>query len=222
MEPQRANVKQIKVHYIKHMGDDLTAVNAARVSFGNEKTELDEKDKKLINYLAKHEHMSPFEHQVLTIKVEVPLYIRSQMMRHRTFSYNEISRRYTDKDLEFYIPDTFRKQHKSNRQASEGELSEMESNIAQQKFYMAHESMLDDYRYLTEVCGVCREQARGILPQNLMTEFIMTGNLRNYAHFIKLREHEGAQAEVQEVAEQIRNIIIDKFGYTALALLEKK
>src|SRR4030067_2674197 len=112
----------MKVTYIQHMGSDLNVVNAARISFNTEVTELSDKDKKLIAYLADNEHMSPFEHNILTVIVECPLYIRSQIHRHRTFSYNEVSRRYTSENLEFFIPDIIRKQAESNRQASSGEL----------------------------------------------------------------------------------------------------
>ena len=107
-----------RVDYVSHMGSDLTVVNSARVSFGNQKTELDKRDRKLIRYLIAHKHTSTLEHCVVTYKFTVPLYIRSQHHRHRTWSYNEISRRYTDKDLQFYCPREFRTQHKSNRQAS--------------------------------------------------------------------------------------------------------
>ena len=110
----------IKAEYMDHMGNDLTVVNSARVSFGSESQELSDKDKKLIKYLADHQHMSPFEHCQLSVRISCPLYIRSQIHRHRTFSYNEISRRYTSKDLEFYIPETLRKQSDDNRQASDG------------------------------------------------------------------------------------------------------
>ncbi len=107
-----------RVDYVSHMGSDLTVVNSARVSFGTTKSELDKRDRKLIRYLVAHKHTSTLEHCVVTFKFVVPLYIRSQHHRHRTWSYNEISRRYTDKDLQFYCPKEFRTQHKSNRQAS--------------------------------------------------------------------------------------------------------
>jgi thymidylate synthase (FAD) len=110
------------VEYITHMGSDLTIVNAARVSFGAEKEQLDEKDIKLINYLMQHNHTSPFEHCSITFRFVVPLFIRSQHHRHRTWAYNEISRRYTSVDMKFYSPKEFRTQHKSNRQASNDEL----------------------------------------------------------------------------------------------------
>ena len=112
------------VEYVSHMGSDLSVVNAARVSFGAEKEEVDEKDIKLINYLMSHNHSSPFEHCVLTFKFTVPLFIRSQHHRHRTWAYNEISRRYTSVDIQFYEPREFRTQHKSNRQASNDELTD--------------------------------------------------------------------------------------------------
>ena len=106
------------VDYINHMGDDLTVVNSARVSFGVEKDKLDEKDKKLIKYLIKHNHTSTLEHCVITFRFTVPLFVRSQHHRHRTWSYNEISRRYTDEDIDIYELSEFRTQHNSNRQAS--------------------------------------------------------------------------------------------------------
>ena len=107
-----------KVDYICHMGSDMTVVNSARVSFGKEVEEISARDKKLINYLIKHRHTSTLEHCTVTFRIKVPLYIRSQHHRHRTWSYNEISRRYTEVNLEFYEPKAFRTQHKSNRQAS--------------------------------------------------------------------------------------------------------
>ena len=107
-----------RVDLIDHMGDDLTIVNSARVSFGVTKDKLDNRDKKLIKYLVKHRHTSTFEHNVVTFRFVVPMFVRSQHMRHRTWAYNEISRRYTDKDLQFYTPTTFRTQHETNRQAS--------------------------------------------------------------------------------------------------------
>ena len=106
------------VEYVEHMGSDLTVVNSARVSFGKHKEELDDKDKKLIRYLIRHRHTSTLEHNVITFRFVVPLFVRSQHHRHRTWAYNEISRRYTDVDLRFYEPESFRTQHKSNRQAS--------------------------------------------------------------------------------------------------------
>lgn len=187
---------------------DFFPCSAARVSFGNEdKTGEDkEKDLKLMQYLADHEHMSPFEHQSATFLVEVPLFIRSQIMRHRTFAYNEISRRYTDENLEFWIPTTFRKQSDSNRQASTDEQAQYEGYYIPGATTFKPEEMVANMKdmYVEMIdAGVCREQARAYLPQSLLTKFYMTGNLRNWAHFVKLRTHDGAQYEVRVVAERI-------------------
>ena len=110
--------KECFVDLVDYVGSDLSVVNSARVSFGKHKTELDEKDKKLIKYLIKHKHTSTLEHCFVTFRVKVPLFVRSQHHRHRTWSYNEISRRYTNFDIQFYEPEAFRTQHESNRQAS--------------------------------------------------------------------------------------------------------
>ncbi|HIO72325.1 MAG TPA: FAD-dependent thymidylate synthase [Flavobacteriales bacterium] len=206
-----------RVELVDFMGTDLTIVNSARVSFGVQKEELDGKDEKLINYLVKHRHTSTFEHNVVTFRFTVPLYVRSQHHRHRTWSYNEISRRYTDVNLRFYEPKAFRTQHKSNRQASNAEelidpLMNPEDEDhpkwgewvhpfhATEAVQEHHKDSLNLYNQLIEA-GVCREQARGVLPQNIYTEYYGTANLSNLLKFIDLRTHEGAQWEIQKVAE---------------------
>jgi thymidylate synthase (FAD) len=195
---------------------DFMPCSAARVSFGNEdKTGLNQAgDVKLMNYLAKHQHMTPFEHQSASFLVEVPLFIRSQIHRHRTFAYNEISRRYTDENLEFWIPDKVRGQSTSNRQASTDEVIEMvhawNPNDPEDSWDCSAvriwqgiaDSALHHYAVLMKA-GVCREQARAVLPQSLLTKFYMTGNLRNWVHFLKLRLDEHSQYEVRVVAERI-------------------
>ena len=212
-----------KVDYVSHMGSDLTVVNSARVSFGVQKEELDNRDKKLINYLIKHRHTSTLEHNLVTFRFCVPLYIRSQHHRHRTWSYNEISRRYTDVDLRFYEPKAFRTQHKSNRQASNAEelidplllliSSENHPPTVSQAVVEHHRASLYLFNQLIEA-GVCREQARGVLPQNLYTEYYGTVNLSNLLKFIDLRTHEGAQWEIQKVAEACLEIATDLFPET--------
>ena len=198
-----------RVDYVEHMGSDLTIVNSARVSFGAKKEELDAKDKKLINYLAKHKHTSTFEHNVVTFRFTVPLFVRSQHHRHRTWSYNEISRRYTDVNIQFYEPEAFRTQHESNRQASNNE--ELINPIlscgsdCDEMVGMHHQMSLDLFNRMIEA-GVCREQARGVLPQGLYTEYYGTCNLNNLLKFIDLRSHEGAQWEIQQVAEACLDI----------------
>jgi len=204
------------VEYIEHMGSDLTIVNSARVSFGKTKKEIDEKDEKLIKYLIKHRHTSTLEHNLVTLRFCVPLFVRSQHHRHRTWSYNEISRRYTDVDIRFYEPDSFRTQHKSNRQASNFEekidpviipdLSDLDHGLTASACMKQHHALsLRFYNNLIK-SGVCREQARGVLPQNLYTEYYGTVNLNNLLKFIELRTHDGAQWEIQKVAEACNSI----------------
>jgi len=212
------NDKIGSVDYVSHMGEDLTVVNSARVSFGVEKNELDEKDKRLINYLIKHRHTSTLEHNLVTFRFCVPLFVRSQHHRHRTWSYNEISRRYTDINIRFYEPDTFRTQHKSNRQASNTEELvnpdiSWDGETCAEAVRVHHRRSLNFYNMLIEK-GVCREQARGVLPQNLYTEYYGTVNLSNLLKFIDLRTHEGAQWEIQKVAEACLEIATDLFPET--------
>jgi len=207
-----------KVQYIDHMGTDLTIVNSARVSFGVEKEELDDRDKKLVNYLVKHRHTSTFEHNVVTFKFVVPLFVRSQHMRHRTWSYNEISRRYTDKDLAFYCPNAFRTQHKSNRQSSNQDeinpilypdLSDPAFGISCGQEVRKHAGRSIILFENLMAAGICREQARMVLPQNLYTEYYGTVNLNNLLKFIDLRTHEGAQQEIQDAANACLEIATD-------------
>ena len=222
-----------KVELVQTIGNDLSVVNAARVSFGVEKEELDDRDKKLINYLVKHKHTSTLEHCFMTFKFVVPLYVRSQHHRHRTWSYNEISRRYTSVDLQFYEPKTFRTQHETNRQASN--LDEINPNISNFKdtllpvspnyasdaIVMHHRRCLDLFESLLNN-GVCREQARGVLPQNLYTQYIGSCNLSNLLKFIDLRTHEGAQWEIQQVANACLTFAQDHFPHTVSAYRENR
>ena len=217
------------VEYVAHMGSDLTIVNAARVSFGAQKETLDERDIKLINYLMQHNHTSPFEHCSITMRFVVPLVIRSQHHRHRTWAYNEISRRYTSVDMKFYEPKQFRTQHKSNRQASNDELINptlvskwigIGFNTASESVQVHNERSIDLYNALIDA-GVCREQARGVLPQNLYTEYYGTVNLHNLLKFVSLRMHEGAQWEIQQVAKACLNIAKTHFPL-AVEAYEKK
>ncbi len=203
------------VEYVQHMGEDITVVNAARVSFGKHRETMDEKDQKLVKYLIKHRHTSTLEHNVVTFRFVVPLYVRSQHHRHRTWSYNEISRRYTAENLRFYEPKSFRTQHKSNRQASN--VDEIDPVIvpdladtgfgttASGAIANHHKDSVRLYETLMRR-GVCREQARGVLPQNLYTEYYGTCNLNNLIKFIELRTHSGAQWEIQEVANACLSI----------------
>lgn len=182
--------------------DDMMPVRAARASFGKQdKTgEKPEADVKLMHFLAEHQHMTPFEYQHATFLIECPLFIRSQIHRHRTFAYNEISRRYTSENLEFWIPDQFRGQAKDNKQASDGLISTPE--IADKIMRQTSGDALAYYEKLLEM-GVARELARAVLPQSLLTRFYMGGTLRNWAHFIELRRDAHAQYEVQVIANRV-------------------
>ena len=212
-----------KVEYVSHMGTDLTVCNSARVSFGNEKEALDERDCKLINYLIRHRHTSTLEHNVVTFRFSVPLFVRSQHHRHRTWSYNEISRRYTDVDIRFYEPAAFRTQHKSNRQASNAEelrdplvWRHLSCEAASKAVREHHAGCLRFFNTLLDT-GICREQARGVLPQNMYTEYYGTVNLNNLLKFIDLRTHEGAQWEIQKAAEACLEIATDLWPVTVSA-----
>jgi thymidylate synthase (FAD) len=212
-----------QIELVQSMGKDITVVNSARVSFGVHKQEMDDKDKKLVNYLVAHKHTSTLEHNIATFRIKVPLFVRSQHHRHRTWSYNEISRRYTDSVLQFYIPKAYRTQHKSNRQASNiSELInpqmgcypiDLESRLCNDAVEHHVRLSLDLYHDMTNK-GVAREQARMILPQNLYTEYYATANLNNILKFIDLRTHEGAQWEIQKLAEGMLRIISDLWPET--------
>ena len=219
------------VEYISHMGSDLSVVNAARVSFGSEKEEVDEKDIKLINYLMDHNHSSPFEHCAVTFRFTVPLFIRSQHHRHRTWAYNEISRRYTSVDINFYEPKGFRRQHKSNRQASTDDLVNPIVEYNRADFPVSsnasdlvkahHQECVKLFDKMLE-SGVCREQARGVLPQNLYTQYYGTVNLHNLLKFVALRSHTGAQWEIQQVAEACLEIVEDLFPHSVHSFIKSK
>lgn len=225
----------MKVEYVTHWGTDLTVVNAARVSFDNEsdweitgpehdiKVSLSNKDEKLIHYLAKHKHTSCFEHQGATLRLKVPIFIARQIQRHRTFSYNEISRRYVDSEPEFFWPDKWRKRADNVKQGSSDEeltdfVVEGESEGTPQEVMQAMADMtLRGYMYALEA-GMAPELARMILPQNMYTEFYMTGNLRSWAHFLDLRLDGHAQLEVQQVAQQVQDILTPLWPVSMKAL----
>ena len=213
-----------KVELVDYMGSDLTVVNSARVSFGKHKEELDDKDEKLIDYLIRHRHTSVLEHNLITFRFKVPLFVRSQHHRHRTWSYNEISRRYTDFNIEFYEPKGYRKQHASNRQASTNET--FDPMFHNEGFGIQHPAssiVAGHFKHSLTLFnklidnGVCREQARMVLPQAMYTEYYGTVNLSNLLKFIDLRSHEGAQWEIQKVSEACLEIVSELYPKTVAA-----
>lgn len=193
------------VGLVDHLGTETTVVNAARVSFGKMRSKFDDRDRALVEYLLENRHTSPFEHVVFTFLVHCPLFIRSQWHRHRTWSYNEISRRYTQIDIEFYVPPEVRAQAQDNRQASVA-ADRLDQERLRNRFRTHHAASLNLYHELLEA-GVCREQARGVLPQNLFTTFWATVDLGNLLHFLELRDSPHAQWEIREYARGIKRLI---------------
>ncbi|MCQ2351861.1 MAG: FAD-dependent thymidylate synthase [Victivallaceae bacterium] len=193
------------VGLIDHLGSESTIVNAARVSFGKLKKEMDERDVKLLGYLIDNRHTSPLEHLVFTFSIHCPLFIRGQWHRHRTWSYNEISRRYTEIDMEFYTPEHLRRQSENNRQASYAD-PDFDDAALREQIAAHNQTSLKLYEDLL-AAGVCREQARGVLPQNMMVTFWGTVDLANLLHFLELRDSDHAQAEIQEYAKAIKQLI---------------
>lgn len=234
----------MKADLIQHWGDDLTVVNAARVSFdkesswewelfpefpGSEDMEeravLSDKDKKLIHYLAKNKHTSCFEHQGATFRLKVPIFVARQIQRHRTFSYNEVSRRYVDTEPEFFWPDKWRKRADNVKQGSSDEVMEtMKTSEGYETTpsFMASAAVahaMFGYNQLLQA-GVAPELARMILPQNMYTEFYMSGNLRAWAHFLQLRLDGHAQKEVRDVAQIVANKLEEVFPVSMKPLME--
>jgi thymidylate synthase (FAD) len=205
------------IQLVQSVGDDTGITNSARVSFGKRITEIEDKDRKLLKYLLENEHLSPFEHNSLTFLVKAPLFVARQWFRHRIASFNEISGRYVEVKEEFYIPQKFRKQSTNNRQASvEGEMAEDDLLRNEQTAYaykIALTSAYETYEILLRR-GVCREQARAVLPLATYTEFYFTCNLRALLHFIKLRDHENAQWEIQRYAKIMKEIAKEIFPET--------
>tara|TARA_B100000131_G_C18032119_1_gene578907 strand:+ start:185 stop:904 length:720 start_codon:yes stop_codon:yes gene_type:complete len=210
-----------EVRLINHYGNDKCIVDAARVSFISdtpEKSDLNSRDKKLLQYLADNKHTSPFEHCGATFRIKVPLFVARQHMRHRTGSYNEASRRYTSSDIVFYTPEDFREQSESNRQASvEGSYinpiintvhgTNNDWQVKASEAVLSHtRKSLTLYNRLLE-SGVCREQARMVLPQNMYTEYWYTANLLNILKFLKLRLAKDSQVEMQEMARGISTLL---------------
>ena len=193
------------VGLIDTLGSETTIVNAARVSFGKIKSEMDERDVGLLNYLIENRHTSPLEHIVFTFSIHCPLFIRGQWHRHRTWSYNEISRRYTEIDMQFYTPSKLRRQAETNRQASVEDPDFDDAKLIE-LIRRQNEESLKLYESLL-AAGVCREQARGVLPQNMMVTFWGTVDLNNLLHFLELRDSEHAQWEIRQYAKAIKKLI---------------
>jgi thymidylate synthase (FAD) len=227
----------IEVTYIDHMGNDLSVVNAARVSFGK-KSEwevdydqvpcglemLSNRDAKLINYLAKHKHISPFGHCFASFHIKAPIFVARQLVKHKFLRWNEISRRYVDDVPEFYEPDVWRGRSADKKQGSDGvvELHPMTFVVDPNDDHLElNEASLDVYNYMLHQ-GVAPEQARMVLPQSTMTEWYWSGSLDAFADMCNLRCKSDTQAETRQVAQQIDRKMIELFPVSWDALTEKK
>lgn len=198
----------MEVTLIDTFGDDLTVVNAARVSFGKEVTEMTTRDEKLIKYLADHSHVTPFFHPQVRLRIKMPIFLAREWFRHQIgFARNEVSRRYVDSMPEIWTPTFLRERDSNKKQGSKD--SPIENNEECMGLIKDHHmECLDLYNNLL-IKGVCPEQARIILPQSMMTEFIETGSLAAYARLYKLRTDPTAQREIQDLANTV-GVAIEK------------
>lgn len=193
----------MKVELIDKLGSDLTVVNAARVSFAKHSEEFDERDERLINYLAKHGHWTPFAHCFLQFRIKAPIFVARQLVKHQVgLVWNEVSRRYVDDEPEMYLPSTWRGKPRNSKQGSEGE--------AQSQYfpslYMREVNDLAVTNYNKMIAqGVAPEMARAILPQSMMTEWYWSGSLHAFARVVKQRTDPHAQEETRVIAEAIRD-----------------
>ena len=200
----------MKVSLIESLGTDLTVVNAARVSFDKLHEEFKESDEKLIAYLARHGHWTPFGHPQLQFRISAPIFVARQLVKHQVgLVWNEISRRYVDTIPEFYVTDKWRSRAKNKKQGSGEELVELTGHDYD-FIQAAQASSVEAYSHLLSK-GVAPEQARMVLPQSMYTEWYWTVSLYAFARVCNLRLSEDAQAETKEVAQQISNLAHTKF-----------
>ena len=201
-------MSQIKATYIEHCGSDLTTVNAARVSFGKKsdwnpdrsESPLYDKDEKLIQYLAKHKHYSPFGHCFASFHIKAPIFVARQLVKHEYLRMNEISRRYVDSEPEFYEPEVWRGRSEDKKQGSDGVVElfyDDESYLGE-----AQATAISMYQHLLKV-GVAPEMARMVLPQSMYTEWYWSGSMDAFANMCNLRLKEDTQYETRLVAQQI-------------------
>ena len=217
---------QIEATYVDHMGSDISVVNAARVSFGKQSffeglvggpNVLSDRDTKLVKYLAKHKHISPFGHAFASFHIKAPIFVARQLVKHKFLRWNEISRRYVSNDPEFYTP-TLRSSSVDKKQGSGNVLGD---SIQQDEvFRHAHIEALKQYKYLLNT-GVCEEQARAILPLSHMTEWYWSGSLDAFADMCRLRCKNDTQYETRIVADQINTILQPLFPVAWEALLNE-
>ena len=226
----------IKATYVDHMGNDLSVVNAARVSFGKKsewenQSDVDENyygpdsevqpilsdnDKKLIHYLAKHGHYSPFGHCFASFHIKAPIFVVRQLVKHEYLRMNEISRRYVDSEPEFYVPEVWRGRAKDKKQGSAGVV-----NLSGYDDWTYNESCLAMYNDLLSD-GVAPEMARMVLPQSMYTECYWSGSMDAFANMCNLRLKEDTQYETRLVAQQIDKVMGELYPVSWKALVHEQ
>jgi thymidylate synthase (FAD) len=209
----------MSVELLDVFGDDLTVVNAARVSFAKESTEMKQGDIKLVKYLADHNHVTPFFHPQARFRLKMPIFVAREWFRHQIgFARNEVSRRYVDSEPEFWMPTILRQRDENKKQGSKDiPIENHEHCMLMMESHNGASTHL--YKFLLE-SGVCPEQARAVLPQSMMTEFIETGSLAAYSRLYKLRSDPTAQREIQEIAACVGNLLAEKFPISWKALTD--
>ena len=209
------------VEVIDSLGNDLTVVNSARVSFGKRKEKFDNSDRKLVKYLAKHKHFSPFRHLQVQFHIKAPEFVMRQWYKHvvgiettsnsstKDHAWNEISGRYVPVE-DYYIPDVWRKQSRDNKQASEGVLESERNGQAKHYYNTALDTTLVMYKRLLDL-GVAKEQARVILPLSQYTEVYWTASFQSIMNFIELRDEKTSQIEIQEYARTLKDLMFEVY-----------
>ena len=212
------------IEVVDTLGDDLTPVNAARVSFGGRSKEFTDKDRRLSKFLIKHKHFSPFRHQHIMVIIKAPEFVLRQWYKHvvgiettsthvtKDHAWNEISGRYVEVE-EFYFPDVWRKQSEDNKQASEGELDELQ----QKRMELAYRTYMNQVEMVYGnmiSSGVAKEQARIVLPLSQYTQVWWTASFQSVMNFIELRDEPTAQWEIQQYAKVLKQVMLDTFPET--------
>ena len=210
------------IEVVDSLGNDLTVVNSARVSFGKRKETFDKSDERLVRYLAKYKHYSPFRHLQVQFHIKAPEFVMRQWYKHvvgiettsnsatKDHAWNEISGRYVPVE-DFYTPSVFRKQSEDNKQATEGAIEDQDKALQHWNTAMLH--VKDQYQKLLDM-GVGKEQARAILPLNQYTEVYWTASFQAIANFIELRAEKTSQWEIQEYAKVLQNLMFKVYPKT--------
>jgi thymidylate synthase (FAD) len=214
----------MKAEYISHMGDDLTVVNAARVSFDKESAEVSYSDTKLIKYLASHGHWTPFSHPQITMRYTVPIFVARQEFKHIVgFTRNEVSRRYVDDTPEFYSPEVWRSRPVGSVKQGSGDAFNGEEPFIflEGEYLYPDDILILATRMYNEMisAGIAPEQARMILPQSMYTSYYVTGSLAAFARMVKQRTDPHAQVEIQELAKVVDKVIRPLFPVSFAALV---